>query len=178
MSYHIYKITNKLDGKIYVGCTNNCERRWQYHQSMARHADLDGYRPPVPLYQSMHQHGVESFSLEVLEECTDNLVLARDKERQWIRKLNCKVPYGYNSSVRLLTDEQIAVIRFNVLSLTSKEYAKLFAVSVNTVRVAKTGKGSHWRSDPYAYITRDFLPEDVDSYLNQLMKGFVNGRDN
>ena len=162
MSYYIYKITNKLDGKIYVGCTNNCKKRWQVHQSMGR------CEPLTPFYQAMNQYGVENFSFEVLEECPNDFVLARDKERQWIKKLNCKIPHGYNSCMRLLTDEQIAIVRFNALSLTLKEYAVLFGVSLNVIGVARTGKGSNWRSDPYAYITRDFLPENISSYMSRL----------
>ena len=66
-------------------------------------------------------------------------------------------PEGYNLSARLLTDEQVVIIRFNVYNLNQVEYARLFDVSTTTVNVAVTGRGN-FPGDPYDYITRTHLP--------------------
>ena len=71
----IYKITNLLNNKCYVGQSRNIYRRWQSH----RYAN-DSY----PLHAAMKKYGAESFSFEILEECdTDEL---NEKESYYIHK--------------------------------------------------------------------------------------------
>ena len=83
----IYKITNTLNGKLYVGQTTQpLEKRFLQH-SKAR----------TPLGEAMRQCGLENFTIEVIEECATS-AQTRERERFWIRVLKCKVPNGYNQS--------------------------------------------------------------------------------
>ena len=83
----IYKITNKLNQKIYVGQTSQpLEKRFLQHLA-AR----------TPLGQAMRDCGVENFVIEVIEECKTYEQTKR-QECFWIKVLNCKVPNGYNQS--------------------------------------------------------------------------------
>lgn len=83
--YKVYKVTNSLNGKIYVGQTKQAiEKRFIQHL----HADS-------PLGQAMRQCGAENFTIEVIEECKTQ-EKANERERFWIKVLNCKVPNGYN----------------------------------------------------------------------------------
>ena len=85
--YHIYKITNCLNGKIYVGQTRQpIEKRFLQH----RNADS-------PLGQAIRDCGIENFTIEVIEECTTPDT-ARQQEMFWVKALNCRVPNGYNQS--------------------------------------------------------------------------------
>lgn len=45
----------------------------------------------------MRQCGLENFTVEVIERC-DNHEQLNEREKFWIRVLNCKVPNGYNQS--------------------------------------------------------------------------------
>lgn len=60
--YHIYRITNLLDKKTYIGYTikNLPERRWAEHKKRAKRGWV-GY-----LYNAMRKHGIENFSFEIL----------------------------------------------------------------------------------------------------------------
>lgn len=83
----IYKMTNTLNGKLYVGQTTQpLEKRFLQH-SKAR----------TPLGEAMRQCGLENFTIEVIEECATP-AQTRERERFWIRALKCKVPNGYNQS--------------------------------------------------------------------------------
>lgn len=85
--YHIYKITNCLNGKIYIGQTRQpIEKRFLQH----RNADS-------PLGQAIRDCGIENFTIEVIEECTTPDT-ARQQEMFWVKALNCRVPNGYNQS--------------------------------------------------------------------------------
>ena len=83
----IYKMTNTLNGKLYVGQTTQpLEKRFLQH-SKAR----------TPLGEAMRQCRLENFTIEVIEECATP-AQTRERERFWIRVLKCKVPNGYNQS--------------------------------------------------------------------------------
>jgi group I intron endonuclease len=58
----IYKITNKVNGRCYVGqTTGSLAKRWAEHQSYARRGKT------TPLYDSMRKHGFSNFVCEILE---------------------------------------------------------------------------------------------------------------
>ena len=81
----IYRITCKLDGMIYIGQTvRTIEERFQ------EHAKADSY-----IGNAIRAHGVENFSVEVIEEC-DTREQLNEREIFWIAELNSKHPNGYN----------------------------------------------------------------------------------
>jgi group I intron endonuclease len=76
---HIYKITNTVNGKIYIGQTvqKNPKMRWYAHLDYARKG-RKSY-----LYDSMRKHGVDNFYWEIIDQDTtiENLNL---KEKKWL----------------------------------------------------------------------------------------------
>lgn len=83
----IYKITNRLNRKPYVGQTKqSIERRFIQHS-----------KADSPLGNAMRQCGLDNFTIEVIEECATQEE-ANDRERFWIKVLNSKTPNGYNRS--------------------------------------------------------------------------------
>lgn len=81
----IYKITNNINGKIYVGQSNNIKRRFSEH--CQRHL--------LPIDKAIQKYGKENFSFDILEECS--LEELNTKETYWINKLNA-LKKGYNCS--------------------------------------------------------------------------------
>ena len=82
----IYKITNKLDGKQYVGQTMRLvETRFKQHANNKK----------THLGRAIRKYGVENFLIEILEEC-DTCEQLNEREMFWIAALNCKHPNGYN----------------------------------------------------------------------------------
>lgn len=96
--YRIYKITNTIDGKIYVGQTKReVFKRFSDHASHAikstRPNDLN-----CALYIAMRSFGPENFTVQLLEEFEDNRYQADKKEVYWISKLDsCNPEIGYNT---------------------------------------------------------------------------------
>ena len=89
MSY-IYKITNKINNKIYIGETNRTIAiRWAQHKRRAKDSDNTEY-----LYCAMRKYGIENFEIEELEECNPEERFAR--ETNYIIKYNSLAPNGYN----------------------------------------------------------------------------------
>ena len=79
--FKVYKITNRLNGKIYVGQTKqSIEKRFMQHL----HADS-------PLGQAMRECGGNNFTIEIIEYC-ENQEQLNEREKFWIRVLNSTVP--------------------------------------------------------------------------------------
>jgi len=86
----IYKITNKVNGKMYIGETNRTiEIRWRQHKSRAKDPQYTEY-----LYQAMRKYGIENFTIECLEQCCPEERF--HKETNYIILYNTLAPNGYN----------------------------------------------------------------------------------
>ena len=84
----IYKITNKLNNKIYIGQSNDIERRFKEHQPK-------GIKSRIPLDIAIQKYGIKNFTFEIIEECS--IKDLNDKEMYWIKKLKSnKKKIGYN----------------------------------------------------------------------------------
>ena len=60
---YIYKITNNINGKIYIGMTyRTVQERWKEHQNDCNRRQAENR----PLYRAMNKYGIENFSIEVL----------------------------------------------------------------------------------------------------------------
>ena len=57
----VYRITNKINGKVYIGKTTlSAAQRWRHHCKAARAGS------PVYLYRAIRKYGADSFALEPL----------------------------------------------------------------------------------------------------------------
>lgn len=81
-SNEVYKITNKVTGKIYIGITNQGSgARYRHHWYESRIGE------PSPIHKSMAKYGEENFTLEIIDfaETYEEL---KEKEKFWIKKFN------------------------------------------------------------------------------------------
>ena len=76
----IYKITNKINLKIYIGkCQCTVEERFKQHCYRAVHWYDKEQNFRSHLYPAMNQDGIENFEVETLEECPNNILGTREK---------------------------------------------------------------------------------------------------
>lgn len=88
----IYKITNTINGKSYIGQTiqNVKERFYQHCATKCSKAVLD-----MAIHRAIKKYGKSNFTVEVIEE-VDSTNL-NDRERYWIKYYN-SYNNGYNST--------------------------------------------------------------------------------
>ena len=86
MEKWIYKITNQINGKVYIGQTNNLERRYKEHWFR--------YDREQPLYQAFNKYGRENFKMEPIE-LTENY---NEREQYWIAFYDSYNKGGYNAT--------------------------------------------------------------------------------
>lgn len=88
----IYKITNVINGKSYIGKTlSSIENRWKEHCSDSKKRKNE----KRPLYSAMNKYGIENFKIEQIEECSDNIV--DEREVYWIEYYQT-FKQGYNAT--------------------------------------------------------------------------------
>lgn len=90
---YIYKITNLINGKIYIGKTLlTVEKRWKEHCE-----DYKKQRNEKrPLYSAMNKYGIENFKVEQIEECSDKII--NEREVYWIEHYQ-SFKHGYNATI-------------------------------------------------------------------------------
>lgn len=85
----IYKIENKVNGKVYIGQSNNIEVRWTNHRSELKH---NCHHNKI-LQRAWNKYGSENFDFIIIEEC--KLDELNSKEIYWIEHFN-SYNFGYN----------------------------------------------------------------------------------
>ena len=92
--HFIYKITNNINNKIYIGQTNNPSSRWSRHKYNARNNKCSQL-----ITKAMIKHGVGNFSFEVIATCK-NQFDADKTEEEIIFQSNSRDPeIGYNVAI-------------------------------------------------------------------------------
>lgn len=72
----IYKITNKENGLIYVGCTiNSLKKRFGEHLTRCFTSEYKS-----KLYNSMKKYGQDTFTIELIEECDLSVIYETEKK--------------------------------------------------------------------------------------------------
>lgn len=93
----IYKVTNLINGHIYIGQTKySIQRRWKKHISDSydeKKSNKNSY-----FHSAIRKYGVNNFKIELVEECEDDFL--NERERFWIFTLKSYVglkdSVGYN----------------------------------------------------------------------------------
>lgn len=91
----IYKITNLVNGKVYIGQSQDIYVRWYEHKRASKK------RAEYALYTAFNKYGFDNFSFEILEECP--LEELDEKEIMYIAKFHSYVDdeqaNGYNMTI-------------------------------------------------------------------------------
>jgi hypothetical protein len=107
---YIYKISNDINDKLYIGKTlYTIERRWYQHKNNAKNRqDLKH----LPLYSAMNKYGIEHFFIEEIEEVSDEKGL-----EDWAILSNYdriqNIELGEKKNVVLKEYDDIILSRFN-----------------------------------------------------------------
>lgn len=94
----VYKITNKINNKSYIGSSTRVEKRWQQHKNDAFNPNSEKYN--YPLYRAFRKYGIENFTFEILRNDFTSVEQMQEFEHQQILKYNSLTPNGYNQTLK------------------------------------------------------------------------------
>ena len=153
MSCGIYKITNKVNNKIYIGQSINIEQRFYTHCSDAINRQDNNY-----FHNAIRKYGKENFYIEIIEECLEEEL--NEKEQFWISQYNSTdKKIGYNSSIGGEGNRQFSIQQMQLLwssGKSTKEISEILGCSRSTVAFNLKGyqdfsqKNSYERGMKYA----------------------------
>lgn len=139
----IYKITNKINNKSYIGQSINIEARWKQHI----YTNSGSW-----IHMALTKYGVENFSFEILQEC--NVDELNSLECKYIQEYNTLYPNGYNrasggnnftsieTQYKKLSYDAVQQI-YNLLQNSDKtqlEIAEIFGVSKDFITDINLGR--------------------------------------
>lgn len=145
----IYKITNLIDNKVYIGLTTRTvEARWKEH---CRHGSQQ-------IDDAIQLYGIENFQIETLEECDESIL--DDREKYWIDyydsfKNGYNNTYGGRGNNFIMTDKSDIVLQLWKDGLTINKIVEKTSLNVETVRSYLNKQG----------ITKEQIKERANYYI-------------
>lgn len=135
----IYKITNIINNKFYIGKSVNINNRWRQHK-LAKDSS--------PLHQAMLKYGKDNFIIEIIEVCQPEEL--NEKEIYWIKQYNAYFDdKSYNATlggdgashpVKLSHADLLEIIGLlKNTNLTIKDIAEKYSVSTKTISDINNG---------------------------------------
>jgi group I intron endonuclease len=89
--FYLYSITNKIDGKIYIGQSIDPEKRWKKHLAYSKQENKPQY-----IHRAINKYGAVNFIFEVIASCRTQKD-ANETEIHLINQYDSRNPdKGYN----------------------------------------------------------------------------------
>lgn len=135
---YIYKITNKINQKCYIGKTEKADPVKRFHEHCQESKRKKNKKRP--LYRAFDKYGIENFNFEIIEETS----CASEREMHYIQFYNSYGHNGYNATFggdgkKLYNYEEIETLILK--GLTTKEIKEKIGCCEDTIREIAKIKG-------------------------------------
>lgn len=175
---YIYKITNILNNKNYIGQTSikNPFNRWKQHYEEAFFKNNSLY-----LYSAMRKYGIENFIFQIIESNIDKNKID-ERERHWINFYN-SFENGYNltlggkqSHYSILTEKQVKEIQNRIITTTDTFELISTIYKVSASLISDINNGDTWFSSDLNYPLRktnkkNFTYQEIQDIYTRLRNG-------
>lgn len=174
MEKWIYKITNSINNKVYIGQSNNPIRRYKEHITEAAKTDTVG------LYAAMRKYGINNFKIEIIEGPVNNY---NEREIYWIKQYdsfnngynltmggeNPPILTGENSSLTTFSDEIILEIQKDLIfsTLSYDEISNKYSISIGYL--TRINKGICRKNGKFNYPLRNQSNYKKTDELNNII---------
>ena len=158
----IYKFTNRVTGKSYIGKSADIQRRYNNHKSR-NNPNTNTFENSY-FHREMAKYGFEAYDFEVLEECEPDEL--NEKEIFYIKKFKTLYPDGYNieaggihspHSLKITWDDVYRIQQdLKDGDLYCSEIAKKYGLS--TTEISMINKGQIWVVEDEQYPLRNPKP--------------------
>lgn len=158
MKKAVYKIANKINGKIYIGESKRPEERFREHC-------IKEYKYESLIHRAIKKYGEENFTFEIIGWFED----WAEKEKYYISFYRSLAPYGYNlhpgggeppiykgedNPASIITQEIANGIIQDLLNYSIPRKTILHKYKVTTDIIRHINEGSSWRKEALTYPLR------------------------
>lgn len=175
----VYKITNNLNHKCYIGISTDIESRWEQHKNPYNW----NRESSKLLYKAFQKYGLENFSFDIIEQCEVSQL--GEKEEFYIAYYN-SYKNGYNMTAggetnqgeshpkHKLTKEDIIDIRTRYGNLERKNDV----YQLYKDRIGESGFHKIWNNETWKNIKQEVYTSENKKFHknNTANKGSKNGR--
>lgn len=176
----IYKITNNINNKNYIGQSVDIEKRWKDHKTKY---NWERENKKI-LYLAFQKYGLENFSFSVIEECSIDQL--NEREKYWIQYYNSYNGNGYNMTSggesngednhpkHKLRKEDVIDIRTRYKNLERRKEVFL----LYNQKIGKSGFDKIWKGETWKNVMPEvYTDENKNFHLhNTGNSGSQNGR--
>lgn len=167
----IYKITNIINNKLYIGKTiAPIATRWSQHICEAMNQDCKGYS--FILHKAIRKYGKENFHIEEIEKVEHDMLLDI-REKYWINALETMIPNGYNMTFggegSIKIDRDQVYFLWNQ-GLSPSEIAKRLGCSNTSVRAILSNNNTYTVQEGLNRSLTKGLPPRNDKVVYQYNK--------
>lgn len=164
MTTGIYKITNLINNKIYIGQSIHIEKRWKEHKYYSS-------QEKTAIQAAFKKYGLSNFSFEVIEECSKEKL--DEREIYWIKFYNSYYN-GYNmtkgGASKIKLDYEQIVLTYQKLGSIHATHREL---NINRASVRKALEYydidyDKTRSTPQAVVMIDISTQQVLKEFNTI----------
>ena len=156
--YSVYKITNLINNKSYIGSSIRVEQRWKEHINSSKNSNDPKYN--YPLYKAFRKYGLENFSFDIIADdfnTKEEMQLYENKMIIFYDSYN----NGYNQTYNTLNGNIE-----NLQKYIDKISQKCALIENNKIK--ETYKSYHDAAKQNNYLT------DCASNIRNVCKGKVN----
>lgn len=187
----IYKITNRINNKCYIGQSVDIKARLAHHKSDAYNEKLPKYR--YPLYRAIRKYGKENFDFEVLE-LVEDIDLLTQRELYWYNKFDNK--YNLETPTKTLSKFTREIYQLDANSgkkiasfISSKDVERKLGLDASSISKACKGKlfeigGYLWcYAEDYAtwekpqYTRMNARVKQIDYHTREVIEVFKSARE-
>jgi group I intron endonuclease len=180
MTWCIYKIENKINGKCYIGQTIEPSKRWSKHKyGMRRVKQGKKSKDIQAIHYALAKYGVKNFTFKIIEE-VDTQEEANNRETYWVSYYN-SLKNGYNCTKGGMNAPKTEEWKRKVKETRMKNggYGKEWVQKIKETRMKNGGYGhseetKKYLSDNWDKFHSRVTPLEVRDKLSKANKGKQN----
>lgn len=177
----IYKISNCINNKVYIGQSVNIYARWAAHLYSGTELNNVPIRSDYnnKLHTAMRKLGINNFYIEIIEKITPNKL--NEREKYWINYYKSNIDdFGYNMTIggsnvqgennprSILTKEDVVVIR--TLYDNRVPFREVYELYENII--SKRGLQKVWHYETWLNVMPEVYTEENKLWHKTKAKGF------
>ena len=165
----IYKVTNNINNKIYVGQTiNTLEYRRNQHERSINYKNTRNNA----FSRALKKYGINNFTWEVIDNA-DNLDQLNQKEEYWISKLNCLIDSGLGYNIKR-GGKKVINLTDNIIYDSANLCAKVENLNFSHICAVCRGTRATTGGKVFRYLSDEGVPINPNTSIQPNTRGVTN----